>query len=323
MTSVLTSGSVSSGVARKNRCLVLGANGFIGTNLCLALDGAGFLVRGAGRTEFARGELHDRVEWAQLDFIATSFDEALEGVDVVVHLVSTLLPAVSNNDKLRDVQENLLSTLRLLDGCKRNGIRKIIFASSGGTVYGAQAVTPITEDQPTRPISSYGIVKTCIENYLSLYRHLHGLDSVSLRISNPFGLYQMPTDQGLVAALIGKALKNERIDIWGDGGVVRDYLHVSDVVDAIIRAIGLTSKYAPRTYNIGSGVGRSVNSVLDAVRVIHGSPMAVQYHPARAVDVPVNVLDVRLANEHLEWAPCSDWDDSLNETYQWLASFYA
>ena len=217
------------------RCLVLGANGFIGTNLCLALTAAGTKVIGAGRSTYARPELRDQIEWVCLDFtVETSFARALKGVDVVVHLISTLLPAASNAEKTRDIAENLQTTVRLLDACRVAGTRKVVFASSGGAIYGAQSVMPIGEECLLRPVSSYGIVKAAIENYLHLYRHLHDLDFVALRIANPFGRYQMPHDQGLVAALMGKALKDLTIDIWGDGSVIRDYLCVSDLVDAKI-----------------------------------------------------------------------------------------
>lgn len=320
---MLTVKSDSVGGLSGLRCLVLGANGFIGTNLCLALAAADVDVWGAGRSEYARQELRDQIGWVQLDFTReSSFVHALEGIDVVVHLVSTMLPAASNIEKTRDIEENLLTTIRLLEGCREAGVKKVIFASSGGTIYGAQSAMPIGEECLTKPISSYGIVKAAIENYLHLYRHLHSLDFVALRIANPFGLFQMPHDQGLVAALIGKALKNSTIEIWGDGSIVRDYLCVSDLVDAIINSIILNNHSAPRIYNIGSGVGRSVNEVLHAIREIHGKNLDVRYHPARAVDVPVNILNIQQASEFLGWAPRSDWWGSLELSYRWLNDVY-
>ena len=302
------------------RCTVLGANGFIGTNLCLSLISLGASVRGCGRSAFARLELGDKVDWFQFDITKNDGNvrNIIKDSDFVVHLVSTLLPAQSNLEQVRDVEENLIGTLRLLDCCKDAGIRRVIFASSGGTVYGPQLNMPINETVLPNPICSYGIVKATTENYLHLYRHLYGLDFVALRISNPFGQYQMPHDQGLVAALIGKALTGSTVDIWGDGSAVRDYIYVDDVVNAIVIAMALEKPDAPRVYNIGSGVGRTVKEVFEAINTVHGSILEVNRHPTRSVDVAKNILDISLASAQLGWRPCTDWTYALEKTYDWL-----
>ncbi len=301
------------------RCVVLGANGFIGTNLCVALHGAGAAVVGVGRSEQARDILANKVEWHQADLAAGNpLDHIVEDCDFVVHLVNTLLPAPSNAEKVRDVRENLIGTLRLLEKCSELGVRKIVYASSGGTVYGPQASAPISEEVLPHPISSYGVVKHAVEGYLHLYRRLHQLDYVALRIANPFGQYQMPHDQGLVAALFGKALTNEPISIWGDGSVVRDYVYIQDVIDAIIAAMALDDSSAPRVFNVGSGVGRSVTDVIRSIQAIHGELPPVEYQPARPADVPVNVLDIRRAQKFLDWTPTTPWHDALQITYAWL-----
>ena len=305
------------------RCTVLGANGFVGTNLCLALTSIGVKVRGCGRSAVARPELTGKIDWFQIDLTSEeSMHLVVQDADIVVHLVSTLLPAPSNLEQIRDVEENLISTLRLLEHCKEAGVRKVIFASSGGTVYGPQEHMPINENVLPNPICSYGIVKTATENYLNLYRHLYSLDFVALRISNPFGQYQMPRAQGLVAALIGKVLTGATIDIWGDGSVVRDYLYIDDLVEAILLAMALENSKAPRVYNVGSGVGRSVNEVLSAIETIHGNRPSVNYSPERSADVRVNVLDVGLARDHLGWHPNTEWASALEKTYSWLRNVY-
>lgn len=303
------------------RCTVIGANGFIGTNLCLALASYGALVKACGRSTSARVELGDKVNWVKIDITnEKSLYKVVEDTDFVVHLVSTLLPSPSNLEQIRDIEENLISTLRLLDCCKNSGVKKVIFASSGGTVYGPQQLMPINEKVLPNPICSYGIVKAAVENYLNLYRRLNALDFVALRISNPFGAYQMPHDQGLVAALIGKVLTSAPIDIWGDGTVIRDYIYIDDLVSAIILAMALQDPKAPRIYNVGSGVGRSVNEVLSSVEAIHGALPEVRYSPQRDVDVPVNMLDITLAREYLGWYPRVEWNIALKETYGWLNS---
>lgn len=301
------------------RCTVIGAGGFIGTNLCLALADAGVKVTGCGRSELPRAALAGRVNWLRADLSdCETLRRAVDGADVVVHLVSTLLPAPSNQDPVRDVQENLAGTLRLLQICRESCVRKVIFSSSGGTVYGPQSVTPIGEHVLPRPICSYGVVKVAIESYLDLYRRLFGLDYVALRIANPFGAHQYPHEQGLISALFGRALKGQLIEIWGDGSVVRDYIFISDVVEAIKAAIALDNPLAPRVYNIGSGVGRSVNEVLDSIATLLNVSLDVSYKPQRAVDVPVNVLDVNLARRYLAWTPDTPWEVALQRSHLWL-----
>ncbi|WP_213768591.1 NAD-dependent epimerase/dehydratase family protein [Caballeronia sp. dw_19] len=303
------------------RCTVLGANGFIGTNLCLALQSAGATVIGAGRSASARAELADKVSWRRTDLATgTGLDDAIRGSDFVIHLVNTLLPAPSNAEKARDVEENLIGTLRLLELCREHRVKKVIYASSGGTVYGPQSVVPISENVIPLPICSYGIVKHAVEGYLHLFRHLHQLDYVALRIANPFGEYQMPHDQGLIATLFGKALSRTPISIWGDGSVVRDYVYIQDVVDAAIASMALDTQHAPRVFNIGSGVGKSVNDVIESITHVHGKLPRVEYTPGRAADVPVNVLDIRRAYDHLGWRPQTDWQAALDITYRWLSN---
>lgn len=305
------------------RCTVFGANGFIGSNLCAALYADGAQVKGVGRSSKIRQELAEKIEWHSFDL--TSDDDifsVIKNSDVVIHLVSTLLPAASNLDKVRDIQENLLTTIKILDSCRSANVKKFIYASSGGTIYGPQEIMPINENTLLAPICSYGIVKASVENYLHLYRHLYAFDYFALRIANPYGPNQMPKDQGLISALINKALKDEAIEIWGDGSVVRDYIYIDDLVSAIIKSITLDDQTAPRTYNIGSGIGRSVNSVLDTISKLHGKKLDVKYHPVRSVDVPKNVLDITQASNWLDWQPTNDWEPSVQKTYQWLKNKY-
>lgn len=149
--------------------------------------------------------------------------EALEGIDVVFHLASTTLPKTSNDDPGYDVRSNVVDTIQLLEACVDAGVRKVIFASSGGTVYGVPERLPIKEDHPTNPISSYGIVKLTIEKYLGLFHYLYGLDYAALRISNPYGPYQDPAgQQGAISVFLHRILSGQPIAIWGDGEIVRE-----------------------------------------------------------------------------------------------------
>lgn len=299
------------------RCVVLGGGGFIGTNLCqrlLALDAEVVLVspavldvnavRGA---EWIRAQLHETQAYA----------EYIRPGDYVFHLVSTTAPASSNADPAADIAQNVLPTLALLDLLRGQGIRKLVFLSSGGTVYGRDVATPTSEDEANDPLCSYGIHKLTIEKYLGLYRHLHGLDAVTLRVSNPFGPYQLGGAQGLIATVIRKALRNEPITIWGDGSVVRDYIYVQDLIAAILEAAVLSEERAPTIYNIGSGKGRSIRDILGAVQQLHPRPLSVVYEPSRTSDVPVSVLDISRARQYLRWSPATSWERALEKTYQW------
>jgi UDP-glucose 4-epimerase len=245
-------------------------------------------------------------------------ENAVSGCDIVYHLVSTTLPRSSNENPVYDVETNVIGTLHLLEAIRKHKAKKVIFVSSGGTVYGIPEGTPIKESHPTEPICSYGIGKLAIEKYLSLYHLLHGVEYCVLRLANPFGERQrVSAAQGAIAVFLHKALRNEVIEIWGDGSVTRDYFHVSDAVSALIRVLSYEGN--ARVFNIGSGVGRSLNEVLAAIDSLLGTPVRRVYLPSRAFDVPVNVLDVSRAADLLGWKPQMTFIEGLSRTAQWLS----
>lgn len=287
-------------------CLVLGGRGFIGSHLVTALVAEGWRVRCFDRASpkgVATRVADPRVEVLEGDFTrAEDVARAVEGCDVCFHLVSTTLPKTSNDDPLFDVESNLLSSIQFLQHAHRAGVRRVVFLSSGGTVYGTPRELPIPETHATDPQCSYGIVKLAIEKYLELFRELHGLDYRVLRLSNPFGEGQrLQASQGAVAVFLGKALRGETIEIWGDGTVVRDYVHISDVIAAITRAA--TAQTISRIFNIGSGAGLALNGVLDGIEHVLGRPTRRIYLEARSFDVPVNLLDIGRARQELGWEP--------------------
>ena len=241
----------------------------------------------------------------------------MSGVEVVYHFVSTTLPKTSNDDPIYDVRSNLVDTIQLLESCVEAGVRKVIFASSGGTVYGPPETLPITEDHPTAPISSYGIVKLAIEKYLSLFHHLYGLDYAVLRISNPYGPYQDPGgQQGAVGVFLNRLYTGRPITIWGDGEVVRDYLYVSDLVDALELAALIESR--EKVLNIGSGEGLSLNALIRCISEVVGEHPAVEYLPARPLDVPASVLNVGRAKSALGWEPETGLAEGIERTWAWI-----
>ncbi len=242
---------------------------------------------------------------------------AVPGTDVVFHLISTTLPKTSNDNPVYDVETNVLATLRLLELCRRHGVRKIVFVSSGGTVYGVPRSVPIDETHPTDPTCSYGIHKLAIEKYLQLNWHLHQLDYCVLRISNAYGERQK-TDvaQGAVSVFLERALQGRPIQIWGDGSVVRDYVYVGDIVQAFLEAMAYRGEH--KIFNIGSGIGVSLNQLIEEMKHALGRAPAVEYTAARNFDVPANVLDCSLARRLLGWSARTPLAEGIGRTCSWL-----
>ena len=298
-------------------CLILGGGGFIGAALADQLLTEGWVVRifdRSGVRPFRSFEPHERIEWIEGDFgDLAAVRAALRGVDAVVHLISTTLPRQSNEAPVADVQSNVLGSLQLLQEMVTQGIRRIVFASSGGTVYGRPMQLPIQEDHPTQPEVSYGISKLMIEKYLYLFSQLHGIRPISLRIANPYGGRQrIDTAQGAVAVFLHRALRNQTVEIWGDGSVVRDYLHVDDVASALSAALRYDGRH--QVINIGAGRGLSLNALLDEIEALLNRKVARHFLPGRGFDVPVSVLDISLARAELGWSPCISLTDGLRLT---------
>lgn len=306
----------------KNRYLILGGAGFIGSHLCDALLSAGHAVRLFDRLNILPHrtfEKHEQVEWVQGDFTsATDIAQAVTGCQIIFHLISTTLPKSSNEDPIYDVESNIVGTLRILEAARLNDVKKIVFVSSGGTVYGIPQEVPINENHPTNPVSSYGIGKLAIEKYLHLFYTLHGLDYTILRLANPFGERQRANAaQGAVAVFMNRAVQNQPIEIWGDGTVVRDYIYISDVIDALVKAALYQGD--ERLFNIGSGQGKSLNEILIAIETLTGQDVKRIYLPGRAFDVPANVLSITRAQKHLAWSPQESFDSGLSRTFRWLS----
>lgn len=299
------------------KILVTGGCGFLGHNLFdrLRKDGDADLVcldpyeapflKEDGIT-YVKGDLSD----------SEALAKTLDGVDVIIHMACTVIPKTSNEDPAFDVVSNVTSSIRLLDAAVKAKVKKFIFISSGGVVYGVPQTMPIMEVHPTNPICSYGITKLTIEKYLRLYNREYGLKTCSLRLANPYGPYQRPNAaQGAPAVFCAKALKGETIEIWGDGTVARDFFYVEDAVDAIIRAV--ECERAEGEINVGSGIATSLNMLVTAIRVVLGKEPHVNYLPGRSFDVPVNVLDITRAADVLGWKPRIGLIEGIAKTLNW------
>jgi UDP-glucose 4-epimerase len=299
-------------------CLVLGGAGFIGSHLAEVLLQAGHRVRIFDRPHLDR--LPSFLQRREFEVFTGDFlnpyvlSAALEGSEIVFHLVSTTLPKTSNDNPVYDVESNVVGTLRLLELCRSQGVRKVVFVSSGGTVYGVPRSVPIDETHPTEPICSYGIQKLVIEKYLQLNHRIHGLDYCVVRPSNLYGPRQrLDVAQGAVAVFLDRALRGQPIEVWGDGSAVRDYLYVGDAAEALLKAAAFEGE--PRLFNIGSGVGSSLKQLIKEIEALLGRPLAVAYAAARPLDVPVNVLDTSLARRHLGWTARTSLAEGLRRTH--------
>ena len=297
--------------------LIIGGNGFIGSHLVDVLLCAGHKVRVFDRSpELFRPPLPE-VEYRLHHFDdSAAMAEAMEGVDVVFHLLSTSVPSTSNLDPVADIQSNLVGTVKLLQLMQQKGITRIVYLSSGGTVYGIPEIVPIPERHPLQPICSYGVVKVAIENYLSMFQRLYGFRPVILRPSNPYGERQGHGGvQGVVGTFLRKAKADEPIEIWGDGAVVRDFIHVSDLAELCLKVV---EQDTCGIFNAGSGEGHSILEILGAVERVTGKKLVPVFKPARNYDVPRVMLDVTQAIKVFAWQPHVDLDEGVARTWRWM-----
>jgi UDP-glucose 4-epimerase len=300
------------------KILIIGGTGFIGHHLAVALAKQ-HQVRVLSRRLNPLLAPHGHVEYALGDFLDESLlRSCLAGIDVVYQMVSTTTPSTSNTDPVYDTRSNVIGMIRLLELCIEVGVRKVIYPSSGGTVYGVPSYVPLTESHPTNPICSYGITKLASEKYLHLFHHLHELDYTILRIANPYGPGQNPASQvGVIARFFNRLLDRRPIVIWGDGSVVRDYIYIADVIDALYQVLELPSEY--RIFNIGAGVGFSLNQLVEIMQRISGLKLDIIYQEGRSFDTPISILDISRAQDDLGWSPKFSLEEGLSYTWDWLS----
>lgn len=297
--------------------LLTGGNGFIGSHV---VDG--LLKIGCGVRVFARKHERFRRPNPLVDYRLGEFDdlsslaEALAGVDVVYHLLSSTVPATAAASPIYDVESNLIGALRLITLMKTMNVRRIIFFSSGGTVYGPPEELPIKEAHPTRPINSYGIVKVAIENYLLAAARNGELSPLILRLSNPYGPRQGHDGvQGVISTFLSRIYRGLPVEVWGNGSVVRDYIYVSDVASLCQR---LVDTNVTGVFNVGSGAGVSIAEILEIVRQVTRDGAEVIYKDGRVLDVERNFLDIAAIKKEFGWEPAYDLRSGIEETWEWI-----
>lgn len=303
------------------RFTVFGGGGFIGSTICDRLLQAGHTLRIVelpSVNPYRSFSGSESVEWCAIDLTsAAGVSDAVKGADIVLHLASTTRPQSSNDDPVFDVQSNVISSLRILEAMVVHKVPKILFISSAGTVYGNPLYLPVDEKHPTNPVVSYGITKLTIEKYLNAFSRLHGIRAITLRVSNCYGERQhIDTACSAIEVFLREAIRGLPIEIWGDGSMIRDYIHVSDVAEAFVRAASYEGQET--CFNISSGQGLSLNQLVEMLKDVLGTDVPVKYLAKRPFDLPVSVVDHQLASMELDWSPTITMRDGLLRVANWM-----
>jgi UDP-glucose 4-epimerase len=294
----------------KAKTAILGA-GFIGRNYILRALESGAILSVLDHKDCPR-EFEGRLTWIKGDFSDERvLRNLLRDVEVVFHFISSTVPGDVVDERL-ELGHNVIQTLQLLNLCVQEKVRRIVFISSA-SAYGLQAVLPISETAPTDPISSHGINKLTIEKYLQLFKHHYGLDCKIMRLSNPYGPGQnIMGRQGFIAIMIGKILAGEAVKIRGDGSIIRDYVYIDDVTDALWLLGNSNAKES--VFNVGSGKGYTLNQIIMTVTKLIGAPIKAEFIDARFVDIPASILDISRGTRILGFNPATSLENGLAKT---------
>lgn len=304
------------------RVLVLGAGGFIGKSLVTGLKDR-FKIRAFDINVVEEFVGLNNVESIRGDFLnLTNYEDLLDGIDTVVHLISTTLPNDTTNNIPYEINQNLIPTVRLLEGMLKSDVKEILFASSAGTIYGETGEIMNNVNSPLNPRCGYGVQKCVIESYLKFYNLRYGINHKILRISNPYGGNQdAKRIQGLVPIFIRKNLLGEEIVIYGDGSNFRDFLYIDDLVNAFYKTIMYVGD--EHVFNIGYGHYYSINEVIASIENRTNKKFkSIRFMPNRFCDVKKSLVDFTSSQFELDWFPKISFEDGLNITINMLKDDY-
>lgn len=302
-------------------CLVLGGNGFLGSHIAEALVKRNNVVKVFDHFKHGKGNLvsiADKIEIIEGDFLnGADLDSAMDGVNYVFHYISATNAITSVQNPAYDIETNVISSIRLMECAVKSGVKKIIFPSSGGTIYGEPCALPIREDAPTNPLNPYAISKLTIEKYLHYFHYQYDLDYVVLRYSNPYGEYQNPHgNQGVIPIFLNKIRKKESPVIYGDGNSVRDYIYIEDAIEATILLYERTLE--TKLFNIGSGEGISLNQLIKIMSRVTGEDISPIYLLNDRKYIKDIILDISNIRNQSGWSPKTDIFKGIEKTWDWL-----
>jgi len=310
------------------KALITGGAGFIGSTLADRLLAEGHAVDvvdnlSTGSLANLAGSRRDhghRLTFHQLDVRSPDLPEVMgrRRPEVVYHLAAQADVRVSVADPVFDAEVNVVGSLRVLEGARGAGARKVVFASSGGTIYGdpAPARLPVKESHPQQPLSPYGVAKKAVGDYLHAYRELHNLEFTALALANVYGPRQDPHGEaGVVAIFAGRLLSGQPCTVYGDGSQTRDFVYVDDVVDAFARAAG---RGGGLLLNVGTGEETSVNRLYATMAEKTGVARPAVFAPARPGELARSCLDPGRAGIHLGWKPWTSLADGTGAVIEWF-----
>ena len=308
------------------RVLVTGGAGFIGSHVCDAFAADGWFVTALDDLSSGREEnLSAHTELVVADIRSPEASSLVRdgGFDVISHHAAQIYVRVSVDRPAHDASVNIMGLLNLVEAAVRGGVRRFVYVSSGGVVYGEPEELPVSETAPKQPLSPYGVSKLTGEHYLHFYRQIHGLEAVSLRYSNVFGPRQDPHGEAGVVAIFGRSvLEGRPLTLFGDGEQTRDYVYVGDVAQANLIAsrvdVSDSVTMDDVAFNVGTGVETSVNELAGAVMKVAGREVPVERAPARPGELLRSCLDPSRL-EGLGWRPAGGLEDGLSATCAWIA----
>ena len=295
-------------------CLVLGGNGFIGSYVVDELIANNCRVMTYGSGVCRNPEL---VEHVTADFLdSVTLGSALQSKDVVVHSISSTVPATAAKEPCWDIESNLIGTIKLVQEMAKQQVSRLVYLSSGGTVYGNPDTNPVNETDRLNPLSTYGATKVAIEHHISILCKQNDIELVIIRPSNPYGVRQgIKGGQGLISTGLKAVIQNQPFTIFGDGSTIRDYLYVSDLASLIASA----ATHKPTgIYNAGYGSGQTVNDVLAAIEDVTMTNIKRVYSPIRQFDVSEIVLNASKAKLDFKWQCNVKLKDGILRQYNWL-----
>lgn len=293
-------------IAGWNMKLIIGA-GFLGSALAASLA-AKEKVRVVNKEASPLCGQHN-IDFIEGDLKNLDWESVLRDVDVVYPMHGTIISYDGTDGIVRDINEGIIPMLTLVSECKKRGIRRIIYPSSGGTVYGKYSVHS-RETHPTVPYSVYAAHKIALENYFRLFNLYDDMEIITLRIANPYGYLETANrKQGIIPIFIDRIINGQPIEVWGAGKNVRDYIYIDDLVDAMEKAAAYRGEY--RCFNIGSSTGTSIKKVIRLIEQHSGKKAQVTVKPGRICDAESSYLSNDLAVKELGWKPSVTLDEGI------------